>query len=329
MQNETFLFIFPLCTSFVLTVTFLRILIPKLRQLKCGQQILAIGPNWHSIKQGTPTMGGIAFVAAILLLALAFFAYTTEREHLKNGMLLILTLLFALANAIIGFIDDLAKLRHGKNEGLTPMQKLLLQTLVASLYLYLLSMQNGLTTDIYIPFFKTTADLGILYWPLAIVLIVGFVNSVNLTDGLDGLAASVTLIVGVFFGCFALKIASGDLSLLSGLLVGGCFGFLLFNKHPAQVFMGDTGSLFLGAMVVGLAFLSGHLLILFFAGIIYLLEALSDILQVGWYKLTHRRIFRMAPLHHHLELTGLSEVQIAILFDAITLLFSVIAYVTF
>lgn len=274
-------------------------------------------------------MGGLAFLCSILLTFSIFFFFASTKQSLQNSIMLLHTLIFAFCNGLVGFIDDLAKLRHGKNEGLTPMQKLLLQTLIAALYLYLLVVHNGLTTEIFIPFFKTKIDLGLLYYPIVLLIIIGFVNSVNLTDGLDGLASSVTMIVGIFFGSFALKFASGDLALLAGLLVGGCVGFLCFNRHPAQVFMGDTGSLFLGAMVVGCAVLSGHLLLLFLVGIIYWLEALSDILQVGWYKLTKRRIFRMAPLHHHFEMQGFSEVQIVILFDTITLLFSTVAYIAY
>jgi phospho-N-acetylmuramoyl-pentapeptide-transferase len=237
-----------------------------------------------------------------------------------------LTLVMAVGNGLIGFVDDFCKLVKKQNEGLRPWQKIVLQLLIAVLYLVFMTRFGGLRTALYLPFFGMELELGIFYYALAILFILGFVNSVNLTDGIDGLASSVTLAVGLFFGVAAYLAADRGLLLISACIAGGTLGFLMYNFHPARVFMGDTGSLFLGGIVVGAAFQLNNPLILLVVGFIYLCEAASVILQVGYFKLTHgKRLFKMAPIHHHFEKCGWGEIQIVFVFTGITLLFAGLA----
>ena len=241
---------------------------------------------------------------------------------------LLFTLLFALLNGAVGILDDRTKFRKGQNEGLLPWQKYLLQLLLCLLYLFAMRQIGAVDTVLYIPFVKKTFDLGFLFWPLSILLITGTVNSVNLTDGIDGLAASETAVVSAFFAACAFTVGSLPLAAFSASVIGCCLGFLLYNFHPAKVFMGDTGSLFLGAAVSGMAFLLGNPLILLVAGLMYIVESVSVILQVGYFKLTHgKRLFKMAPIHHHFEKCGWSENTIVAVFTGLTLLFCVLAYV--
>ena len=318
--------------SFLLTVIISKIVIPILKGHKIGQSIREEGPKDHKIKAGTPTMGGICFIMAslIALSAIAIvYAVLGKQEELVP---LALTLVLALSNGLIGFIDDYCKLIKKQNEGLTPRGKLILQTLAAGLYILGLCFFGDLTTALPIPFTEVSLELGWLYYAFAIFLIVGVVNSVNLTDGLDGLATSVTIIVMAFFAVVSLVFENASLVLLSGAVIGGLFGFLIFNAHPAKVFMGDTGSLFLGGAVVGAAFLVNQPLIIVIVGGIYIFEAVSVMIQVGVYKLTKKRpagpkrVFRMTPVHHHFELGGWCENKIVLVFSLITLLLSAVAW---
>ena len=271
-------------------------------------------------------MGGICFIMAILVSVLVMILIAAWRDETKGLLPMALTLVLAVGNGLIGFVDDFCKLVKKQNEGLRPWQKLVLQILVALLYLVAMVRFGGLTTALYIPYFGVELELGIFYYALALIVILGFVNSVNLTDGIDGLASSVTLIGGLFFAVAACFITDRALLLTSACIIGGTLGFLMYNFHPARVFMGDTGSLFLGGIVVGAAFQLNNPLILLTVGFIYLCEAVSVILQVGYFKLTHgKRLFKMAPIHHHFEKCGWGENRIVFTFSGITLLFAVLS----
>lgn len=281
-------------TAFVISVLVGWVLIPILRALHAGQSIKEIGPNWHKNKEGTPTMGGIMFIVAAAAAVLAF----GWRDMAQGSWQAVFVLGFALVCGAIGFVDDYAKIRKHENTGLTAGWKFLLQLAAAIAFLTLLNSTHHLSPNLYIPFVNISRPLpwGV-YLVFAAFVIVGCVNSVNLTDGLDGLA-------------------------------GGLLGFLVYNFHPAKVFMGDTGSLFLGGAVCGMAFALDAPLVLVPVGVIYIAETMSDIIQVGYFKLTHgKRIFRMAPLHHHLELGGWSEVRIVLTFTGITVAFCLLAFV--
>lgn len=300
-------------------------LIPFLRALKAGQSIKEIGPVWHKGKEGTPTMGGFMFMAAIAVCVVLF----CWRDMAGGDFSALFVLLFALVFGAIGFVDDYAKVKKHENTGLTAGWKFLLQLAAAIAFLALLRFTHHLSSNLYIPFVNVEIPLP---WPLYMVfaafVIVGCVNSVNLTDGLDGLAASVTLPVAIFFAVLAAWWGKESVGVFAGALSGALVGFLIYNFHPAKVFMGDTGSLFLGGAVCGLALILDVPLILILVGIIYIAETMSDIIQVTYFKLTHgKRIFRMAPLHHHFEMGGWSEVRIVAVFTGITIAFCLLAFV--
>lgn len=301
-----------------------RFLIPWLRALKAGQSIKEIGPVWHMAKQGTPTMGGIMFIAGIFIAILV----TSWKDFSQGRFGALFVFLFALVFGVIGFLDDFMKVKYHKNEGLTAPQKFLLQLAAAIVFTVLLRYTGYLTPDLYIPFFNVSFQLPwAVYMVFAAFVIVATVNAVNLTDGVDGLATGVTLPVALFFLAVSLMWKITDLSIFAAALVGGLCAFLIYNFHPAKVFMGDTGSLFLGGTVCGLAFALDIPLIIVLVGIIYLLETLSDIIQVTYFKLTHgKRIFRMAPLHHHFEMGGWSEEKLFTVFTLVTVVCCVLAY---
>ena len=310
--------------SFVLTALAGRWLIPVLRRMKAGQSIKEIGPTWHMTKQGTPTMGGLMFIFGTIVMVAVL-----SWPDLENGVLGgVFVLLFALVFGVIGYIDDYFKVKKHENTGLTAPQKFLLQLAAAVLFTVLLRNFGYLTPDLYIPFVQVTFPVPWwLYMVFAAFVMVGCVNAVNITDGIDGLAAGVTVPVMVFFTAVAVLWEHYELGIFSGALLGGLLAFLIYNFHPAKVFMGDTGSLFLGGAVCGLAFGLDIPLVLILVGIIYIAETLSDIIQVGYFKLTHgKRIFRMAPLHHHLEMGGWSEVKLVTVFTGITLLACLVAF---
>lgn len=301
-----------------------RFLIPWLHALKAGQSIKEIGPVWHMAKQGTPTMGGIMFIAGIFIAILV----TGWKDFSQGRFGALFVFLFALVFGVIGFLDDFMKVKYHKNEGLTASQKFLLQLAAAIVFTVLLRYTGYLTPDLYIPFFNVSFQLPwAVYMVFAAFVIVATVNAVNLTDGVDGLATGVTLPVALFYLVVSLMWKVTDLSIFAAALVGGLCAFLIYNFHPAKVFMGDTGSLFLGGTVCGLAFALDIPLIIVLVGIIYLLETLSDIIQVTYFKLTHgKRIFRMAPLHHHFEMGGWSEEKLFTVFTLVTVVCCVLAY---
>ena len=302
-----------------------QILIPVLRRLKAGQSIREDGPTWHMSKQGTPTMGGLMFILAI---AVAIVAAGAEQIRMGNWNH-VHVFLFALVFGVIGFIDDFQKLRHHANEGLTAPQKFLLQLAAAIAFTVLLRQQGYLSPNLYIPFLGVEIILPwVVYMVFAAFVMVGTVNAVNLTDGIDGLATGVTIPVALFYLAVSAWYGRQDLMVLSAALAGGLSAFLIYNFHPAKVFMGDTGSLFLGGMVCGLAFALDLPLVIPIVGLFYVVEVLSDIIQVVYFKKTHgKRFFRMAPLHHHLEMGGWSETKLFCVFSGVTLVLCVLAFV--
>ncbi len=321
-------------TAFAICAASGKIVIPFLHKLKFGQTILDIGPKWHEKKQGTPTMGGV-MIALGMLVGIAvsitfsgvfdtglnnYFKLSSNVTRFAAGIAL------ALGMGLIGFFDDYIKVVKKRNLGLTAKQKTLLQLIVCAGYLSTLYL-SGVTTT-WIPFvgdINVVSGVGIIFWPIALMFIYGFTNAVNLTDGIDGLASSVTLVVSCAF-----LIASGLLSnygynTISAALAGACIGFLVWNSHPAKVFMGDTGSMFLGGGVVALSFGIGRPILLILIGFVYLAEALSVMLQVAVFKKTGKRIFKMSPIHHHFELSGWSEERIVTVFSFVTFICSVLA----
>ena len=308
--------------AFIIAAICGKFLIPFLRRLKFGQEIREEGPSWHQKKSGTPTMGGfifiIAIVAAIIIAtAVCFFAGTELPDMASLGMLLVIM----LAYAAIGFIDDYIKVILKRNLGLTASQKFGLQFLVALVFICWAVFGGMIETTVHVPFTDINWDMGWFFIPFAIVVILASVNSVNLTDGLDGLATCVTIVVGVFFLLFSTlgESINTTVALFASTLVGGLLGFLIYNRFPAKVFMGDTGSLCLGGAVCGMAILMEEPLALLIVGFVYVMESLSVIMQVTSYKLTKKRIFKMSPIHHHFEMCGWSEKKIVIVFSLVTL----------
>ena len=320
------LFTLTLLLTLLSTAILLRILIPILKSHKMGQKILDIGPRWHKSKEGTPTMGGIAFFLSSLVIGGIAIGFGAGRGLIENLPALLITLGFALLSGVIGFLDDYTKFLKKQNEGLSAKQKYLLQLILAVAYLVLMRLFGGLSTALAIPFLGIEIELGIAYYLFGILLITGVVNSVNLADGIDGLCASETAIVGVFFAIVSFLAANTASSILSALVIGSALGFLVYNWHPARIFMGDTGSLFLGGCVVGLAFLVGSPAIILLCGFPYVLEAISDILQVLWVKTRGKRLFLMAPIHHHFEKKGWGEIKIVTVFSLFTALCCILSF---
>ncbi len=325
-MNVGFFMLLLLFAVLLMSTALVGALLPILRRLRAGQHILAIGPLWHMKKEGTPTMGGIGFSLAALLGAsgaCVWLYWQNNTAFLK----VILVFSFALACGLIGFFDDYLKLRHGKNEGLLAWQKYFLQ-LVASTILLFVSMYSGvITTTVILPFSLGTWSLGIFYYPLALLFLTGMVNALNLADGVDGLLSSLVAVLSLYFLIFGLW--RGDLlySVVGSILLGAVIGFLFYNKHPAKIFMGDTGSLFLGGAVAALGILAGEAPSVILAGGVFVIEAASVCLQVVYFKITHgKRLFLMAPLHHHFEKKGMSEWGVVGLFSACGLIFALLAF---
>ena len=289
------------------------LLIPMLRALKVGQSIREVGPIWHNYKAGTPMMGGLMFIGASIIVLLCNLPFMKDYS-------VFYVLILSLSFGFVGFLDDFAKMKKKQNEGLTSIQKFLLQLAVSALFLYIMYRSGAMSTQMYIPFIGVSIPLHpIVYIFLSMFIMVGCDNAVNITDGVDGLSSSVTLPVMVFFTALAVKQGKYDLALLPASLVGGLIAYLFYNWHPAKVFMGDTGSLFLGGVVCALAFALDMPLILILVGFVYICETVSVILQVGYFKLTHgKRLFKMAPIHHHFEKCGWKEEKIVIVFAAVS-----------
>lgn len=315
-----------LVIGFAVTTVVGKLLIPVLVQLKAGQSIKEIGPTWHMNKQGTPTMGGLMFIIGIGV-AIIIAGW---KGMMEGNFSHLYVYVFSLVFGIIGYIDDYQKVKYHHNTGLTALQKFLLQLAAAVAFLCLMRYEGMLSPNLYIPFFNTHVVLNwVVYLILAAFIIVGTVNAVNITDGVDGLSSSVTLPVAIFFAVIGWRWGTEylQLSVFAAALLGGLLGFLIYNHYPAKVFMGDTGSLFLGGAVAALAFAYDMPLILILVGIVYICETMSDIIQVGYFKLTHgKRIFKMAPLHHHFEMCGWKETKVVGVFAAVSLIFCALAY---
>ena len=313
---------------FLLTVIAERILIPILRSHKMGQKILEIGPRWHKSKEGTPTMGGIGFILATLLVMAVFFAVKAINGSSADYIPLALTLAYAVANGAVGFVDDYFKLVVKKeNEGLTAKQKLFLQLVLAGAYVCVMAYTGNMPTQLVLPFARYPVELGFWYYPLAVILLAGVVNGGNITDGIDGLASSVTFVIGAFFAVWAFTVRAEQLSTVAAVLMGAALGFLIYNFNPARVFMGDTGSLFFGALVIGAAFMMRNPIAGLLASAVFIIEMLSSFLQVLYFKATHgKRLFKMAPLHHHFEKCGWKERPIMFVFSLAAAVFCLLAW---
>ena len=318
MINETILAII---IAFAVSAILCPIVIPFLHKLKFGQQVREDGPQAHLKKQGTPTMGGLVFLTAVVITSLLYI-----REYPRIIPVLFMTVGFG----VIGFLDDYIKIVMKRSEGLNPVQKLIGQFIITGIFVYYLVCSGEVGTSMLVPFtggfeHGIYLDLGFLFIPFVFFVVLGTDNGVNFTDGLDGLCTSVTILVATFLTIISIGENSG-ISPITGAVVGSLLGFLLFNVYPAKVFMGDTGSLALGGFVASSAFMMQIPLFIPIIGLIYLVEVLSVIMQVSYFKATHgKRIFRMAPIHHHFELGGWSETRVVAVFSVITAVMCMIA----
>ena len=307
-MKVTLPFLFAFFGSLSASLLLTRLLIPILRAKKLGQSILTIGPVWHKSKEGTPTMGGAVFLLVLPLFSLATALFLGEKELFP----LICVISFALLCGAVGLIDDITKLKNKKNQGLFPWQKLVLQLLFSIAFLYFFHTYAARLVPLSLPFTNLQIDAALFAFFILLFMTVGSVNCTNLTDGVDGLAGAVSFIIGIHFFLEGALNENTSLAVLGLSLSGTVLGFLFFNLHPAKIFMGDTGSLFLGALITGGAFLSERPLSLMLFGIVFILEGISVVLQVLVYKRTRKRLFLMAPLHHHLEKRGWSENKIVL-----------------
>lgn len=320
--------------SFAIAAIGGKALIPFLHKLKFGQPIkVEFGPKWHEGKQGTPTMGGILFIlSSILAVAVGYVLFrmfgTPKPEDaagLMNGALRLLScILFCMIFGLIGFIDDFTKVARKHNDGLSPMQKIVFQVAAAAGWLLVMYLLGDTDTEINLSF--VSFDIGFFYYPLMVLVILYLTNAVNLTDGVDGLCGTVTMVNMLLFTviCSALNLA--ETSLFTIAIAGGCLGFLVWNLHPAKCFMGDTGSMYLGAAVTCVGLVTHQHLVLVLIALVYILEALSVMIQVTYFKYTKkkygegRRIFKMTPIHHHFEMSGFGEYKIVITFSLFSLI---------
>lgn len=323
--------------AFALAAMMGKPVIKWLHDLKYGQEIREEGPAWHQKKSGTPTMGGIIFIIAAGIAIIINTIILMLKNNLDGtAMKAIILFVVSLGFGAIGFVDDFIKVVKKRNLGLTAIQKFLLQLAFAAAYVIIMHFMGMLSTDIVIPFVKYTITIPIwLYIPFVMFVVVGTVNAVNLTDGLDGLATSVTVVTALFFGLYAFFNFSQPetgVSVYASAVVGALLGFLIFNKYPAKVFMGDTGSLFLGGAISLMAVDLNMHLYLIIAGFVYFAETLSVILQTTYFKYTKkkygegRRIFKMSPIHHHFEMCGWKETKIVAVFTLVTLVLCAISF---
>lgn len=308
--------VLPVLISFMVSVILCPIVIPFLHKLKFGQFVREEGPQSHLKKAGTPTMGGLIFLLSVVITSLCFVKGNTE----------VVPILFVtLGFGLIGFLDDYIKVVMKRSLGLRAWQKMLGQFLVTTAFCFYLVQYSGLGTKVYIPFYGEVTMNPVLFVIMLFFVFLGTVNGVNFTDGLDGLATSVTLVVATFFTVVAVGTANG-LTPISCAVIGSLLGFLLYNVHPAKVFMGDTGSLALGGFVAATAYMLKLPLFIPIVGFIYLFEIISVMLQVSYFKITKgKRIFKMAPVHHHFELCGWSETRVVAVFSCITALLCLVA----
>lgn len=317
-----------ICLSFVvslvITAVLLKVFIPVLRKVKLGQKILEIGPNWHKSKEGTPTMGGLFFITGIAVSVLIFGLPDAIR---KGDYTVAVNLGFAVLTGAVGFIDDYVKLFKKQNKGLSPSQKMAFLIVTSGAYLWVMNAMGKIDTKISIPLTDLQIELGVFYYIIAILVMVYLINCANLTDGIDGLAGSISCIIMTMFFIFSLFFEKQDMGVFTASVIGALLAFLYFNFYPAKVFMGDTGSLFLGSVTMLMGFWTNASILIFFIGLIYFIEGVSVILQVGYYKMTKKRLFKMAPIHHHFEMKGWSELKIVGVFSAVTVVCCAVAYV--
>ena len=314
--------------AFLVTAVSGLFVVPYLRRLHYGQTIRESGPTWHKNKQGTPTMGGLCFILGSMLgLGAAWAMLSAEAPDLmqpQTALNVLLALFTSLLYSLVGFLDDYIKVVKKRNLGLRAGQKIVMQVLITLSFMVGLRITGSLTTAVVLPIFGFV-DLGLFYYPIAFLFLIFMVNAVNLTDGIDGLATSVTFVEMLAYIVIAGVLGYFQLSILAAALAGGCAGFLLWNFHPAKTFMGDTGSMYLGGAVATLAFCMGRPELLFFLGFVYICEAGSVVLQVGYFKLTHgKRIFKMTPIHHSFEMDGWSEEKIVTAFSGVALAFALL-----
>ena len=306
------------------------IIVPLMRKLKFGQTINEIGPAWHKGKQGIPTMGGFMFIIGSILGVVVGYPLLAEviSDTDPNAFqLMLLGVLTALAFGLIGFIDDFLKVVRKQNLGLRFWGKIVMQSVVTVSLLVSLKLMDRLDTMVRLPFFGVV-DFGIFFYPISFLLIIGVVNAVNLTDGLDGLASSVTIWVMCGYMVLLTLFEKYQLSIWAAALAGGCVGFLLWNFYPAKIFMGDTGSMFLGGAVVAIGYCMGRPDIMVMLSFVYIIEALTVVIQVSYFKITHgKRLFKMTPIHHHFELMGWSEVKIVGMFSFAALAAAMLTYI--
>lgn len=315
----------PLAVSFLLSSVLLKVFIPVLRKVKLGQKILEIGPSWHKSKEGTPVLGGLFFLLSTVIAFICWLLWSGSTPDPLLGSIAVL----ALLSGLTGFIDDYIKLFKKRNRGLTARQKLLLQFVTAASFLaYRASFCGGETSvRMFGLFGQERVELGWFYYLLMLFVIVYVINCANLTDGIDGLAGSVALIQCVFFLCVGtLLLKSAEMNVLCAALAGGLLGFLVFNFHPAKIFMGDTGSLFLGGFVTAVTFTFDAELLLLPICFVWFCEGISVVLQVFWFRVTGKRLFKMAPIHHHFELCHWSEVRVVFVFSLVSALVCAFAY---
>ncbi len=320
MNGEFLNVIYAIIIAFIVNVILCPIIIPVLHRFKFGQPIREEGPKSHLKKQGTPTMGGVMILISFIAASIFF---------LKGNYDACVVVLITVGYGIVGFIDDYLKIVKKQNEGLKPLQKIIFQLIVTVLFYIYITRYTDIGTEILIPFTNGyTIDLGWLYGPFMFFVMVGTVNSVNLTDGLDGLASGVTALVATFFTYVAYASGAFGLMPVCGAAIGSLLGFLVFNSHPAKVFMGDTGSLALGGFVASIAMITRMPVILIIVGFIYVCESLSVIIQVTYFKATHgKRIFRMAPIHHHFEEGGMAGIKVVQLFWIATALLCLVGFI--
>ena len=317
MRGLVFCLIFFLL-SFGMTAVLCRAILPVLRKKHAGQYILEIGPSWHLSKAGTPTMGGLSFLLPILLLSAGGAVYLWLTGERGTALSLLLIAFYGALCGGIGCLDDLAKLRHRQNAGLSAAQKYFLQLLASAVFLVAAELLLHLGTAVHLPFSGRNLELGFYYYPLALLFLTGLMNACNLTDGM---LSSVVLVIAFFLFLLGARAGSSVLPLSGALLAGAAFGFLLWNAHPAKIFMGDTGSLFFGGLLAAVGIVSGEAVLLLIFAIMPVFETASVILQVAFFRLTHgKRLFKMAPFHHHLEKCGLSEEAVVGIFSLVTLL---------
>ena len=309
-----------LIISFVVTVICGFIILPILKKLKVGQIERDDGPKSHLKKQGTPTMGGIIMIVSLLIVITGIYIYLVGNNQAELANKILPILIMTIGFGIIGFIDDFKKLVLKNTEGLKPSYKMLGLLVISVAYVIYLVYGLKIGTDTYIPIWKQYVSLPVyLYIPFAIIVILGTTNAINLTDGIDGLSSSVSAIIITCITVISVMFGINEISIFGSIAIGAVLGFLIFNLHPAKVFMGDTGSLLLGGVISGLALYLKIPLLLLIIALIPVLETLSVIIQVAYFKKTGNRIFKMAPLHHHFELSGWKESKVVIVFSVITL----------